>query len=155
MLYASSNYAFGDFSNNPSLSFLTSDPLKYGKQHFIPNEQDKMVSYLRSWIHSKAGGGVKWGAAAALQPLPSRLPEKELFDVYDAHTKQCTLCMTAVKNTTNLRNLAVVFSVLTMAFGKSRLLKIAGGLFFAGVATLLEKLRGLYYSYYYSHQNNN
>ena len=60
-----------------------------------------MVSHLRNWIHLKAGGGVKWGAAAALQPLPSRLQNKDLFDVYDAHTKQCSLCMTAVKNTTN------------------------------------------------------
>ena len=155
MLYASSNYAFGDFSNNPSIKGLTSNPLNYGKGNFISNEQDKIVSHFRNWIHLKAGGGVKWGAAAALQPLPNRLPNKELFDVYDAHTKQCSVCTTAVKNTTNLRNLAVVFSTLTLALGKSRLLKIAGGLFFAGVAIILEKLRGFYYIYEFSHQSNN
>jgi len=99
MLYSSSKYAFGNFSDGTLFNAgLTSDPKAYSSTYFMPNSHDKQLVDLRNWIHKKAGGGVKWGAAALTKGLPQRLKEADLFDVYESHTKNCATCMAAVKN---------------------------------------------------------
>ena len=40
-MYALCELAFGDFSNNPSIKGLTSNPLNYGKDSFISNDMIK------------------------------------------------------------------------------------------------------------------
>ena len=155
MLYSSSNYSFGDFSNNPTLDYLTTDPRKYASTLFMPNEHDRMVIHLRNWIHSKAGGGVKWGPATASQPLPSRLPNKEIFDVYNGHTKHCTDCMAALKFVNHFRNVAVVMAALSIAMLESPELRVMSSFSFSGLAAGAERLKTFFYTYEYSHQNNN
>ena len=155
MLYSSSNYAFGSFSNNPQLNYLTTDPRQYARTYFMPNEQDKMVTHLRRWIHKKAGGGVRWGAAAATQPLPSRLSNAEAFDVFHAHTKHCTHCSGALKNVIRLRNTALILAAIFTGSLKSSMMILFSSIFFVGVAFSLEKLRRSFFVYDFSHQDNN
>jgi hypothetical protein len=100
MLHSTSKYAFGDFSGAPNgaLKELTSDPKAYRSGYFMPNSHDKQISDLRNWISKKAGGGVKWASSALSHGLPARLSSAALFDVYDAHTKNCKHCMAALRN---------------------------------------------------------
>lgn len=159
MLYASSRYAFGDFSNNPDATIkasFSSNPRNFEKTYFMPNQQDKMLNHLRSWIYKKAGGGVKWGAAGALQPFPPRLPRAEIFDSYYAHTKECTKCSKSLKNTVLLRNMSMVLAIasLTLLGNASVWMRIAAFALFSTVATTLEGLRNLFYKYEFCHQDN-
>jgi hypothetical protein len=152
MLYASSNYAFGDFS---STTQTTSQSKAYSSTYFMPNEHDKLISQLRTWISTKAGGGVKWGKSTILAGLPSRLPPEKLFDVMDSHTNHCTVCMTALKNSYKVRNVAIAAALLALSCLRSTTLKVVVGAVFGGIAFITQKLIGLFHKYEFSHQNNN
>ena len=161
MLYGSSKYLFGDFSNNPAanvtLKAFSADPRKYAKHNFMSNQQDTMLSYMRLWIYKRAGGGVKWGAAGALQPLPPRLPRDKIFDAYNTHTKSCKDCLQASKNTEVLRNVALFLAIASIGLLDDIPLwvKVISFVFFAGVASKLEQLRELFFTGNFSHQDNN
>lgn len=159
MLHASSNYAFGDFSNNPAAAAsvqLSAEPRKFEKTYYMPNQQDKMINHLRAWIHKRAGDGVKWGAAGAMQPLPPRMPNSDVFDNYHVHTKHCTHCLKALKNTVLLRNLALVMAVASLTLFKSVSVwvRLGAASLFAFLANKQEKQRDLFYKYEFSHQEN-
>ena len=161
MLHGSSNYLFGNFSSNPAaddeLKAFNADPRKYAAHNFMPNQHDTIIYGLRAWIYKKAGGGVKWGAGGALQPLPLRLPRDKVFDTYNLHTKSCTKCLEAMKNIILLRNMALLLAAASFGFlrGTSPWVKIIPFLVFTGAASRLEKLRGLFYVGKFSHQDNN
>ena len=160
MLHASTNYLFGDFSNNPAadtmLKAFDAEPRKFAKTYFMPNQQDTMLSYLRTWIHKRAGGGVKWGAAGALQPLPPRLPNDKVFDAYNLHTKSCLKCLQALKKIILLRNVTLILAATSLGFFKtaSVWIRVVSFLLFSGATIKLEKLRSLFFVGEYSHQDN-
>lgn len=120
----------------------------------MPNDQDKMVTHFRHWIYRKAGGGLKWGAAAAAQPLPSRLSYKEAFDVYHAHTKHCKLCSAALRNITLLRNISLTLAAVLIGLLKGPLRKLLSSTLMCGVAYVMEYQRQSFYAYDFSHQDN-
>ena len=160
MLYGSSKYLFGDFSNNPAanvtLKAFNADPRKYAKHNFMPNQQDTIISELRAWIYRRAGGGVKWGAAGALQPLPPRLPRDKIFDTYNFHTRLCTDCLRALKKTVFLRNMALLLAAASLGLldDVSLWVRITLTLIFTGLASKFENLRGLFFAGEFSHQDN-
>lgn len=150
-LYQTSNYAFGDFQN---VFNMTSSPKAYSSKYFMPNPHDKMISFFRQWIHSKAGGGPKWGQAALSKGLPERLHEDELFDVYDSHSKNCLACQTAIKNCNRLKALTIALALIsaTSIKGWKGLLTSA---IFGGASLAIHSFTKLYYKYSFHHQNNN
>ena len=155
MLYGTSDYAFGDFSENPALSHLSSDPMKYRSAYFMPNQHDRMVTRFRDWIHKKARGGLRWGKASIINGLPQRLPPNELFSVYNEHTKSCTICQRAVKTFSAIRNVSAVFAALSMLWIKRRFLKILAGGVFSIAALMCHNFMKRYFVHEYSHQTNN
>ena len=121
MLYASSQYAFGRFNGRDTSNThgqelgefkLTSDPKAYASTYFMPNEMDAQITTLRNWIATKANGGPVWGKSALARGLPARLPPAQLFDVWDAHTKNCATCLAALKNLVKVRNSAMVLAAV-------------------------------------------
>lgn len=154
MLYSSSDYAFGDFSENPALSHLSSDPMKYSSAYFMPNQHDRMITRFRNWIHKKARGGVRWGKASLLNGLPQRLPSKELFNVYNEHTKSCTVCQRAVKTLAIVRNMSAVLAAIALTFINRKVLKILAGVIFGVFSLLTHNFMQRYFIYEYSHQEN-
>ena len=123
MLYASSQYAFGRFNGGDLSSTqgqglgeakynLTSDPKAYASTYFMPNEMDSQITTFRNWISTKANGGPQWGKTALARGLPPRLPSAQLFDVWDAHTKNCATCQQALKNIIKIRNSSMVLAAI-------------------------------------------
>ena len=99
-------------------------------------------------------GGVKWGSAAEYLGLPKRLPEEQLFDVYNSHTKDCSVCSKALKNLKLSRNVSIVLSILAIGIFKSLKLKIIFSTLTSVVSLLCHKLMKMFYKYEYSHQSN-
>mmetsp|Transcript_22198 Transcript_22198/g.28788 ORF Transcript_22198/g.28788 Transcript_22198/m.28788 type:complete len:560 (-) Transcript_22198:129-1808(-) len=156
MLYGSSNYAFGDFSANPALaSSLTSNPAAYASTYHMPNSQDRQITKFRKWVHEKASGGVKWGAASLVNGLPKRLPPSQLFDTYEAHTKNCEICQQSLGRILKLRNMFGVLAAgcAILVNAKLRALCLTG--LFSAVSMALHKLSKLYFKLEFSHQDNN
>jgi len=151
ILYQTSQYAFGDFQG---VFNLTSSPKAYSSKYFMPNQHDKMISSFRQWIHNKAGGGPKWGQAALSKGLPGRLPEDQLFDVYESHSKNCVICQNAIKNFKLLKAAAVVLSVLSAVTIKGWKGILTSSIF-AGLSVLIHKFTKLYFKFSFHHQDNN
>lgn len=154
MLYTSSKYAFGDFSASPAIA-TTSDAKAYSQTFFMPNIHDKQISHLRRWITKSAGGGVKWGAAALLGGMPTRLASKELFDVYHSHTENCSTCLAALKNMLIIRNVSLALAVIGLSIAKKLSSKIVLSSIFGVISLITHKLAKMFYSYEFSHQSNN
>lgn len=175
MLYSTSDYAFGRFQQSPpppnpppshlhnetnavSLhSHLSPSFASYSKNYFMPNQHDKAISIFRRWIETKAWGGPLWSASVRNAPLPQRLPSEQLFDVYTAHTKNCQVCQTALKNFNKAKvtlAIAAIFCAIVRPFPNPILSFVATGvLSLAGLA--IHAFTRLYYKYEFSHQQNN
>ncbi len=86
--------------------------------------------------------------------MPQREMNKEiLFDVYNTHTKNCKICMEALKNLKMARNglFAASFVTIGLSHGPAA---VAGGAALAGVGLLINKLIGLFYKYEFEHAFN-
>ena len=128
--------------------------MKYSSQYYMPNQPDRMLIRFRNWIHAKARGGVRWGKASILNGLPQRLPSKELFDVYNEHTKICKICQRSIKTFGAIRNVSAALAVLAMTIFHRIFLKFAAGTVFALVSLLCHNFLKRYYVYEFSHQEN-
>ena len=137
------------------MSHISSDPMKYSSAYYMPNQPDRMLIRFRNWIHAKARGGVRWGKASILNGLPQRLPSKELFNVYNEHTKSCKFCQRAVKTFGGARNVSAVFAALALTFISRTFLKIAASAIFGLVSLLCHNFMKRYFVYEYTHQENN
>ena len=154
-LYQSpSNYAFGSF---PSHLNLKNDHKSYATQQFTPNEGDKGITALRRWIHDAAGGGPVWGPAALAKGLPVVLPRAELFDVYEAHGKNCKVCQDSLRKIRIVRNTALLsLAVLAIAYGRTlKPWKLILGAVFGTIAVASNAFMKLFFKYEYHHQDNN
>ena len=125
---------------------------EYVQHVFTPTPQDKGVIAFRKWLQLYAGGGVPWAAGAP--PMPEREMDKTvLFDVYNTHTKNCAVCLEALKNLKLLRNgfFAASFASVGLSHGPAA---VAAGAALAGAGLLLNKLIGLFYKYEFEHALN-
>jgi phenylpropionate dioxygenase-like ring-hydroxylating dioxygenase large terminal subunit len=125
---------------------------EYIQHVFTPTPQDKGVIAFRKWLQYSAGGGVPWAPGST--PMPQREMNKEiLFDVYNTHTKNCKICMDALKNLKMARNglFAASFVTIGLSHGPAA---VAGGAALAGVGLLINKLIGLFYKYEFEHAFN-
>ncbi len=119
---------------------------------FTPTPQDKGVIAFRKWLQYSAGGGVPW--APGSPPLPPREMNKALlFDVYNTHTKNCAVCMEALKNLKLARNglFAAGFVCIGISHGPAA---VALGAVFTGAGLLVNQLIGLFYKYEFEHAFN-
>jgi len=152
MLNSDSQYAFGNFDKKFNLS---SNIKSYSKNYFIPNDDDKIISFFRNWIDTKAGGGPKWSKQSQINGLPKRLETNELFDVYETHTKNCIVCQDALRNFKIIKNISLLISVSSILFIKNASYSLMSTLIFSCIFFLSNKIIEMFYKYHFSHQNNN
>ena len=84
---------------------------------YTPNPQDKMVITLRKWLEKRAGGGIGWAAECNPELPPAEYDKRKLFDVWETHTKHCTVCQDALKNINRLTVLAFVLAGICLCLG--------------------------------------
>jgi phenylpropionate dioxygenase-like ring-hydroxylating dioxygenase large terminal subunit len=82
---------------------------------FTPNPQDKMVITFRQWLNKRAGEAIAWDKSCSHSlPEPER-DKAQLFDVWNTHTKDCSLCQNALRKIQRLEILA--YSIAVFSFG--------------------------------------
>jgi phenylpropionate dioxygenase-like ring-hydroxylating dioxygenase large terminal subunit len=84
---------------------------------FTPNPQDKMVITFRQWLNKRAGGAIAWDESCSHSlPAPER-DKAQLFDVWNTHTKDCSLCQNALGKIQRIEILAYGIAVFCFGFG--------------------------------------
>ncbi|CAM9952884.1 unnamed protein product [Ectocarpus sp. 4 AP-2014] len=153
----------------------------YGKTVYTPAPADRAVMAVRKWIATHGSGGPAWDEDCD-PTLPEREHNREvLFDYYEGHTKTCSTCLRALKNINRLLAASKTATVVSCTWGLLRgasavSMPAAGGsrsasvinavtaramlpavaltLASLGAVKVLEKLRGLYYTHSFHHQDN-
>eukprot|EP00670_Eutreptiella_braarudii_P006744 CAMPEP_0174288152 /NCGR_PEP_ID=MMETSP0809-20121228/19310_1 /TAXON_ID=73025 ORGANISM="Eutreptiella gymnastica-like, Strain CCMP1594" /NCGR_SAMPLE_ID=MMETSP0809 /ASSEMBLY_ACC=CAM_ASM_000658 /LENGTH=661 /DNA_ID=CAMNT_0015385141 /DNA_START=48 /DNA_END=2033 /DNA_ORIENTATION=- len=117
---------------------------------YTPTQVDKSVLLFRRWL-SAAGGVIPWPKGTP--PAPERtLDSSAIFDVWNGHVKNCTVCQQGLRTVLRLRNILVVLGILRMAIGlgPGRLLSLA----FFGAAYALDRYKQGFFTYEFSHADN-
>lgn len=147
------------------------------EEMYTPNPQDKAVIAFRQWLDKRAGGGVPW--ANDLNLPPADTGKQQLFDVWHTHTKNCQVCLTALRRIDLARRVAYVGAVLLFGVAlmvdaraialESALNPSADGLMMPPIAFWLtivpavllaalgyglQRFRGLFYRYEFEHSDN-
>ncbi|CAM9176121.1 unnamed protein product [Ectocarpus sp. 13 AM-2016] len=163
------------------LASAGSDSSNYGQAVFVPAAADRAVLALRQWITKHGSGGPAWDKNCN-RTLPPRERNREaLFNVYENHTKSCTSCQGALKNVTKMLTTAKTAAVISFTWAVLRGARAVGtaaaagspsapvinavtvramlpavALAFAsvGAVKILEKLRGMFYTYSFHHQDS-
>jgi hypothetical protein len=140
----------------PGFHGLHNDYKSYAAAHFTPNEHDIGITKLRRWIARRAQGGPVWGSAALALGLPPTLPSEQLFDVYHAHVESCTVCLSALRRTKRYRDLSLGVVAITTLFFHPTVNPYAGAVaaVFGLSALAAHKLMKLFYTFEFSHQDN-
>lgn len=163
-LYSSRNYAFGHF-DHVNTSSAVSD---YYRAVNIPNINDRGIALLRKWIATVGGGGPRWGGSAGvslgksmanLRALSETLPSRELFNVYQQHTKDCVICQRALKNIQAVKTLSIA-GLIALAMRvtwlrKIRLSHVLMGILLGSTSMLTRMMAKLFHVYEFHHQRNN
>jgi phenylpropionate dioxygenase-like ring-hydroxylating dioxygenase large terminal subunit len=150
---------------------------------YTPNPQDKMVITFRQWLKNRAGGSIPWYSASNAEFSSSELDKRQLFDVWETHTKNCVVCQKALKKINRLKLLsyigAVACSFLAIAIDARAVayktattvgsidlsfwqtipptgfwIALAAAIILAIVGYLLQKLSRLFYVYEFEHSRN-
>ncbi|CAM9724008.1 unnamed protein product [Pylaiella littoralis] len=156
------------------------DSSTYGRAVFVPAAADRGVMALRKWITKFGSGGPAWDKGCDPTLPPREHNHEALFNVYQAHTKNCASCQGALKNvkkaSTAAKTAAVVSfawallrgaralgtattspsaSVLNAVTMRAMLPGVALTLASLGTVKALEKLHGMFFTSSFSHQDNN
>ena len=69
---------------------------KWKDQVFTPSTADKMTIFFYKWFEKN--GPIPWAPGTEQMP-PIERDSSKLFDTYEMHTKYCTHCQGALRNT--------------------------------------------------------
>jgi len=125
---------------------------RYGEKTCLLQPQDKGVAFFRNWLRVFANGGIPWKEGTSALP-PREFDKRKLFDVYNAHTKDCKVCQDAVKNLKIARNVFLGLTFVPVALSHG-LVALSSSLFFGLVALGLHKFIKLFYVYEFEHAYN-
>lgn len=139
----------------------------WAEQVYTPNPPDTMVIALRRWLDKT--GGIPWANGLSLSP--ERHDTRELFDVWNTHTKHCYVCQQALRRITWLIRLSCVVAIALVGVammvdaremagsGMSvppqdfwKILAVSG--VFAAIGAGLNRLRRMFYVYEFEHAKN-
>ncbi len=144
---------------------------------YTPNPQDKMVITFRQWFKFRAGGKIPWDVGCNVQPL-GESNKKQLFDVWETHTKDCLACQNGLKKINRLQVLGYIGAIFCLVVGividaravalnvqnispfkvippNGFWLAMAGAIILVTMSYLLKKLSRLFYTYEFEHSRNN
>lgn len=137
---------------------------------YVPNPQDKMVVALHQWLEQRADGGVTWDETC--NPALPLLEKEQLFDVWAGHTQHCQHCQRALRRidiAIELSFVAAVGLLIAAIVLDARVIAtqgsmaqpslsfwamVAGAILLAIEARLLQKLRTLFFKYWFEHADN-
>lgn len=131
------------------------------KSYWMPCEADKMTIMLRKWLDKN--GGIDWIPGVS-RDLSSVEDKEFLFDTWRGHTHQCATCKTALKQVSDANRVLEYLSFLLASAGLSSSVVLHGvseswpllalGGVCGGGAVLTGKVKELFYTYTYNHQDN-
>jgi lipoprotein signal peptidase len=117
-----------------------------------PTSMDRGVLNYRTWLRLFAGGRIPYQHDRVLPSVNSDI----VFDVWNAHTKSCSVCQEAVGNLKKARFatffVATCLGVLRPA--SSDFWNLADVLLLAGAGLLMTLLIDFFYRYEFSHAHN-
>eukprot|EP00814_Leptocylindrus_danicus_P006975 CAMPEP_0116013938 /NCGR_PEP_ID=MMETSP0321-20121206/6005_1 /TAXON_ID=163516 /ORGANISM="Leptocylindrus danicus var. danicus, Strain B650" /LENGTH=466 /DNA_ID=CAMNT_0003483545 /DNA_START=271 /DNA_END=1672 /DNA_ORIENTATION=- len=114
---------------------------------------DLGVMNFRKWMSVMAGGHIPYKYGDLTVPPTSN---DVVYDVWNAHTKNCKTCLDALKNLKKARFAAFATSAfvgLARPFGVVK--SIVSSIVLAAVGLLMNKVMGLFFKYETSHADNN
>ena len=82
----------------------------YSDYIFSPTPHDNGVIVFRKWLNEYANNGIPFLNKTEIS-LDRNIKKEDLFDVYNTHTKHCSVCMDALRNLKIIRN-SLYFLVL-------------------------------------------
>lgn len=91
----------------------------FEKMVFCPTTVDRGVLTFRRWLREKGGSGIPWSCNDVLEAKGS----VDIYDTWNAHTKNCKCCMDAYRNLEALKNLCAavcIGAVLALPAGWER-----------------------------------
>mmetsp|Transcript_41397 Transcript_41397/g.65591 ORF Transcript_41397/g.65591 Transcript_41397/m.65591 type:complete len:227 (-) Transcript_41397:114-794(-) len=135
--------------SNPA--FDEDSKVEYEQLVFCPTSVDKGVLTFRQWLRQRAGGGIPWACEDVLLPRGS----EDIYDMWDAHTKNCQYCQRAYRNLEILKHsslaaLGVAIVALPDGSPERALVAVTSSL----TALALHKFNSLFRRYEYSHADN-
>lgn len=125
----------------------------------LPIETDRGVLSFRDWLDKRAGGRIPYKYNPTM-PEPNN---EVVFDVWNGHTKYCSICQSALKKLKIARFVAFFIascltvlrpSATTATTTLRKVLSLSGVLVSAGIGLLLNKLIGTFYRFEFSHGKN-
>lgn len=146
-------------------AILQAEELKTGstwrKSYWMPCEADKMTIMLRKWLD--LNGGIDWVPGIS-RDLSSADNKDLLFDSYKGHTQHCTTCKAALAQVSDANRALEYAALLVTSAGISTSFVqhgfseswplLAGGSLLGLGAALTGKVKDLFYTVRYNHQDN-
>lgn len=119
----------------------------------LPCSADRGVMMFRNWMSKFGKGHIPFRGDATMPPADNEV----VFDVWNSHTKRCSVCLDALRRLKRARALAFLASALVAAV-RPRVLgaagSVVGALGLSGVGLVLSKLIKMFYRYEFSHADN-
>lgn len=119
----------------------------------VPMTSDKQVLLFRKWVQKMTGGRTPFQGNASMSPIDKEV----VFDVYNSHTKHCSVCMGALKNLRKFRFASSAIAVSVVIWNPVFLGKLGTGAVvaaFVGAALLANKVIGLMIRMEFNHGEN-
>ncbi len=143
-----------------------------------------MVITFRKWFKTRAGGNIPWDLGCNGQLPNAESDKRQLFDVWNTHTKDCVVCQNALTKINRLTVLSYVGALVCLLIGividgravafkmattvdsmnislfqvippTGFWIAIAGAIILVTIGYLLKKLSRLFYFYEFEHSRNN
>jgi phenylpropionate dioxygenase-like ring-hydroxylating dioxygenase large terminal subunit len=122
-------------------------------KNVLPTSADRGVMLFRGWMSKFAAGYIPFQGDTTM----SASNKEVVFDVWNAHTKNCNYCLTALKRIKTVRKMTFFASALVATI-RPKVLGVVGStltaLGLSGLGLLLSKLIGMFYRFEFSHAEN-
>eukprot|EP00590_Aulacoseira_subarctica_P004876 CAMPEP_0172427894 /NCGR_PEP_ID=MMETSP1064-20121228/44030_1 /TAXON_ID=202472 /ORGANISM="Aulacoseira subarctica , Strain CCAP 1002/5" /LENGTH=562 /DNA_ID=CAMNT_0013172377 /DNA_START=113 /DNA_END=1801 /DNA_ORIENTATION=+ len=122
-------------------------------KNVLPTSADKGVMLFRGWMSKYAHGFIPFQGDTTMTASNKEV----VFDVWNAHTKNCKYCLAALKRIKTVRTLTFFASALVATI-RPKVLGTAGStlaaLGLSGLGLVLSKLIGMFYRFEFSHAEN-
>ena len=119
----------------------------------VPITSDKQVLLFRKWVQRMTGDRTPFQGNTVMSPIDKEV----VFDVYNTHTKHCSVCMGALKNLRKVRFASSAMAVAVVIWNPAFIGKLGTGAVttaLAGAALLANKVIGLMIRMEFDHGEN-
>ena len=126
----------------------------YSKLTHTPYSQDIAIIAFRKWLHKYNNNNTIYYDDYNIH-LNKITQKEDLFDVYNTHTKHCSVCMDALRNLKIIRNSLYFFGFISMELRTNENLNLFFmGLVLIGLGLALNRFIDLFYKYEFEHYLN-